>query len=1028
MNNSMHSTAKQPLGHQVPSGNQTTDLAAQNMEQLLLLKKLLGIEIEMFDRKLNRVCAEYTSLDQFLGNPETLGRLTQDLYVSDPSKTLWFELSINRGNLKSVRFVLSVLINWVNAVNKSHTNFDALIVGYSPGAGGKNAVTVVPHRDFCPERIVKHFPFLLGQNANDTKEVGKLLCYMIQHHMEMQTNQKLTYIGTIQGFSLTKAGKVQFSPPHGLHSVYIAHLPPALQSRQYPWGFGNDCEDVSVLLKPIFQKSKVLQLMLLFRITSWFQSMFSARAFPSDNIVVAKPTAQLPCDIIALLWQNTWYTSQKTVAIGPNIKPLKSELETVGDGMVVVVDPFSADQAKKAERGYALLLNDVSGASDNHSEVHHIIGMISSHADLSLPRERCCVLEPGTAFTDTTPDCLRTILRRLDHSLVTHIERGLNATDKTFMQAFNHHLENLKKALPNGLPRTKIHMFLQLVTTLRMYHELFSPLFDDDLEQYIADWLLTQEQKPQPLNDRICSEFGMLLNQKIADGEFSLILKEEVTPFDPGSKFIIVDTKKRCIYVDTDDSFAIAKNEMKTVNNTDTLTTALYDCGYLPHNSRGEKSVRIKVCASDGSRHTPYFHAISFSLISRANLQRFDLLDKQLYLFRRDEMPTEGFLPLVKTVDGRFVGKLFRYELEEQNNFFGTGRSGSGKSWALGQLMPMLRMLGCHVVIFDTSASFTEAQLRKMLPSDVVDSMFRFVHIGVEQDRVPVDLGSLSGCCSLPDRKRAVYSLLSAAVGKFDRDRVKDNQQRTALKSYLSQYLKDKRDRVDFVELTEKLRSSSLLSPRVSEVLSSVFQDIADIGCEEQGWDDLFSDDNRILVLDLGNEVGDSSHVLLDILVASLYGWQYQHNERQLAIFIDELADQNFAEQSPLNMILKQGRKQHIMLLGATQDYFSQGNSSLDVMKQATIKSYARPGKAEDRIAEKLGYANAIAAGFHQFKAGDVIVEFDALNKDSGENEPVTLRGRVIDFVETPLYERFKRDYQLTDSPSNTFEPSDLLK
>lgn len=108
-----------------------------------------------------------------------------------------------------------------------------------------------------------------------------------------------------------------------------------------------------------------------------------------------------------------------------------------------------------------------------------------------------------------------------------------------------------------------------------------------------------------------------------------------------------------------------------------------------------------------------------------------------------------------------------------------------------------------------------------MLPSDVVDRMFRFVHIGVDQDRVPVDLGSLYGCIGLPDRKRLVYSLLSAAVGKFDCDRVKDNQQRAALKSYLSQYLKDKHDCVDLAALTENLRSGSVMSPRVCEVLCS---------------------------------------------------------------------------------------------------------------------------------------------------------------------------------------------------------------
>ena len=267
-----------------------------------------------------------------------------------------------------------------------------------------------------------------------------------------------------------------------------------------------------------------------------------------------------------------------------------------------------------------------------------------------------------------------------------------------------------------------------------------------------------------------------------------------------------------------------------------------------------------------------------------------------------------------------------------------------------------------------------------------------------------------------------IYTILSAAVGKFDHDQVKDSQQRKALKAFLSGYLKDKHDRVDLAALTEEVRSSSILSPRISEMLCSVFQQLADIGYETQGWSEQFSLENRILVIDLGNEVGDTAHTLLDILAAALFSWQQLHKERYLAVFIDELSDQNFAEHSPLNTILRQSRKDHVILLGSTQDYFGSGNRSLDVMKQATIKAFARPGKAEDRIAEKLGFANAIAAGFHQFKAWDVILDFDAYNNDTGDNEPLILRGRVCNFVETPLYERFGRDHQIADPSAKADE------
>lgn len=1019
MNETTHSTAKQPLGHQVPSGNQTTDLAAQNMEQLLLLKKLLGIEIEMFDRKLNRVCAKYNSLDQFLGNPETIGRLTQDLYVCDSSKTQWFMLSIRKGKLKSIRSVLSFHVNWINVINKPPGDPVDLIVGYSPGAGCGNTVTVVPLRDFCPERITKHFPFLIGQNANDTREIGKLLCYVLRHYVD-PGGQKQTYIGKIQGFTKTPTGKIKFSPPLILHSEYQAHLPPALQIRQYPNVGGPSNEDISPVLLPLFKQKKDFQVGLLFRIASWMQFLFAMCDVYANNALLVKTTELISVLLLVALFKNTAYNDLDSPPIGPNIKPLKFALENINDGVALAIDPFAADQLKKGEKGFDLLIQDVSGANGSDSGVHHVPVLITQFADLYIPREKRCILEMNDTVTVYSPADYKTALKRLDAAMIYRLETGCNQGD--LVKSFRRHIDEIRASIPASIPVSKHNTYIMLMTALQLYGEFFSPLFDEDIRAHIIKWLIAQDQDPQPLNDRICTEFGIILNRKIADGDYRLIPKEEVTPFAPGSNTIIVDTHKRQIYVHTDDSFAIAKNEMQTISDTDSLTTALYECGYLPHNSRGEKSIRITICNSDDEHQTPYFHAISFKLISRKNLQRFDLLNKQMYLFRRDEMPTEGFLPLIKTVDGRFAGILFRYEVEEQHSYFGTGRSGSGKSWAIAQLLPMLLILGQIVVVLDASGTYKRAKLLRMLPAEVVDRLFRFVQVGNGQDKIPVDLGSLKGCNSLADKKKVIYSLLVAALGKMDLDNTTDKRKKHALKLFLSDYLKNKTDSVDFTEMLIHMEQGTRIDPCDIEFLADVFAEIDEIGCDDIDWTELFERERRIIVLDLGNEVGDSSHILIDTLVASLFTWQMMHDSQFLTIVVDEAKDQNFSKNAPLRAVLTDGRKYHTALIGATQDYYDQRNPQLDAMRQASIQSFCRPGKSEDKIAEKLNYKNAADAGFPGFKPGDIIMELDALNKETGENEPVTLRGRVVDFVETPLYDRFRREYQISDPQENTAE------
>ena len=917
------------------------DPAVKAAAELVRLQKEMGMSLTLRDANLNTITAKFDSMTDLIRCPVFITALKQKMFVSALNETTWFTLNFCRGRIAALTFVLTVKIHWIKIVNKTAFGFTVIVVGYSPGVKNVQVSTAaVPQSDYTPERITRHFPPLIGETAGDTKEVGKLLCYLLSEAIRNPTKEMLQYVGDEQGFTKNGLGKIQFNPPpsNSLRSETKPYLSPAVRSRDAPYSGDFLNTDMTPILTPLFVNHKKLQIVLLIRFASLFQFFFARKGIFADNVMIPKPTPTITANVLTAIFKNTRYDSFEVAPIGPNIKTLRFELDSVNDGNVVILDNFGADKVRKAERGYDLIINDVSGAADNSRGIHHIAVLISSFAELYIPKEKRCVLDFSVVSTNYEPENFRIALKRLDANQIARIEHGYNYGD--LVKTFNSHVDDVRKNIPDAIPPSKRNIYIMLVTALRMYEEWYSPLFCVDIRQHIEDWLAAQEQDRQPLNDLICSEYGKILNRRISEQFYHLIQKAEVTAFDKGYRAIIVDKAKRQIYIETTESFEFVK-DMATISDPDRLTAALYDCGYLPHNPRAEKSKRIAAEASDGTTYPLYVHALNYTLLNEANRQRLDLIDKEPFLFQDDELPAKNFLPIIKTIDGRFAGKFLDFEAEASHHYFGSGRSGSGKSWQLGQLMPMLRMLDCNVVVLDTSSSFTEAQLRKMLPADVVECLFRFIHIGTEQDQIPVDLGSLSGCCKLPARKSVIYKILAAAVGKFDRDRSKDSQQRTALKNFLSAYLNDKRDCVDLVEVTEKVRGSSILSPRISEVLNSVFHEVGEIGCEKRDWGDLFSDENRILVLNLGNEVGDSSHILLDILAASLHNWQHLHNERYLAIFIDELADQNFADHSPLATILKQGRKDHIMMLGATQDFYGQGNSCLDVLKQATIKSFA---------------------------------------------------------------------------------------
>ena len=981
------------------------ELAVQTAKELVNTQKRLGLSLTIHDQNLNNISGKFDNMADLMRNPEYISRSDQVLYISSGSERTWFKMTVKNGNIKAISFLLTFLIRKLRIINYKDAGYDSIIVNYEVSEGRSQIFTaVIPRTDLMPNKIIKHFPQLVGQTANDTKEIGKLICYMVSQHLLTPKSDELEYYGFKQGFFKNLKGTMQFNPAKSLPSELEPYLPRGLLEREYPrlsWS-GNESQDISQYLNPLFEDRKKLQISLLFRVASWLQSFFAAMHVYSDNTLIIKLGPGVPAALPVALLKNIRYDSFDVPSVGPNIKQLKFNLETVNDGMVVAADLFAADQVKKAEKGYDLLINDTGCAAEDGKIVHHISALISNYADLYFPSDCCCVLDLEGETTETSPNYFAVSLKCLDNSIVVRTEHGCN--DGDFKTVFNSHIKIIRNQIPDSIPMSKQNTYIMLMTALRMYNEWYTPLFCPDIEQYIVDWLSSQEQERQPLYDVICSEYGKILNQKIADGYFRLIPKEEVTPYDKGTHTIVIDKEERRIYIETADSFAIAHDEMMSVTDTDSLTAALYSCGYLPHNAKKEKSIRIAAITSDGIPYPLYVHAIKYTLLTQENRQCLELIDKEAYLFKYDEIP-EGFLPLIKTVDGRFAGKMIRYAAEDNNNYFGTGRTGSGKSWAVAQLMLMLFMLKHTVIVFDVSNSYSREKLMKILPANVVEKLFKFINVGPGKDPVPVDLGSLRGCESLPDKKRAIYSVLRAATGSIDKSTSRN------LKGFLSEYLKDKSYSVSFSNLCFELNKNPNFGTEVADRIYSVFTDIGEIGYEQKTWNDLFSHEHKIIVINLGNEVGDSNHQLLDMLVGSLFNWQMSHDSGFLSIAIDELIDQDFSTGSPLQTIVKQGRKFHTALIGATQDYYNQGSSHLDTMKQANIKSFCRPGKSEDRVAQKLGYSNAVDAGFNKFKAGDTILEFDGYNKETGENEALTMKGRVVNFIESPLYEKFKEIY-----------------
>ncbi len=997
---------------EIEAESQRSSASGPITNELIHAMRNIGITVEFDQNGIPQIYdSKIVDPSKLITNPEFLRRLKGGVFISDPFESKWFFINFDSGRMRDIIPITSFIIFNITVFNHKQGEFKFLLIEFSTDtANGEKHLAVISFNNFSPKRILTNIKGLTYLSPKGEALAGPLVYSLISKYLKSNKPIYAT-IGPGQGWRKDHTGKFSFYPKLQYIDLIEDFLPKSIKHREAVQSTIEPTKALPVSLLSLFSGADALLVLLLWRISSMLLTFFAMNGVYPDNILVVHPTENVDFLLISSILNNVHYTNfNKVPSLGPKITELNNYLCWTNDGVVVIIDSLCADQRKKCEAGYNLLLNDVSGVTNDGDEVHHVIALVSRYADLYFPHDKFCLLEFNDDSTKYTPIQFRNACRQLDNYLTYVIEDE----GTKFSNIFRHHYVDVINAVPEDIPLSKKSSYIILTTTLRTCNDIFDKqLFHVDFEKEIEKWICYQQHEMHTLDDIVCSEYSKILNQKIADNYFKIVLKpspKEVTPFNIGKHMLIVDRVNSRIYIEPDENFLIIKNGMNSVHDSDSLTTALFNEGYLHVNEHNSKCHRLHTINAEGSIHTLYSHAISFDLITPENRQRFELIDKEAFLFKYDEIP-EGFLPLIKTADGRYAGKMLRYSAEESNIYFGTGRTGSGKSWAIAQIIVMLFMLGHLVVVFDVSGSYTKEKLLKMLPTEVVEKLFKFINVGAGKDMIPVDLGSLRGCETLPDKKRAIYSVLRAAAGSLDKSTSRK------LKGFLSEYLKNKEYTIDLNDLCSKLEEVPGFGAEVADCVQSVLDDIGEIGYEEQTWDDLFLQGRKIIVIDLGNEVGDSNHQLLDMMVGSLFSWQMSHDNGFLSIAIDELIDQDFSTGSPLQTIVKQGRKFHNALIGATQDYFNQGSSNLDVLKQANIKSYCRPGKSADRVAQMLGYSNAAAAGVNSFNPGDQILEFYGYNRDTGENEAIVIKGRVVDFIDTPLYKKFLEEYSKPHYP-----------
>ena len=514
----------------------TDDSALQTAAELFRIQKALGLSFSVRDQNLNSIVGKISDMSELINKPEFIAYLSQDLFVSDPTESTWFRIQLKMGQFKAITLLLKIYIHIVNLVSEKTDGWSFLRVVYADDQSNPDRqIAVIPRADYAPDRIWRHFPATIGETAGNPRDVGKLLCYLINKRVQHPPPEDKLFISRQQGFSKIGTKRYVFSPPRGFCDELKPYYPESLVARQFPSCIIEPVDhDMTPVLRPAFEGQKELGVLVLLRVAALHLFLFARQGIFADLVIICKPTEIISVSLLVAFLKDISYDDLRAPPIGPNIKPLRFDLNAINDGIAVVIDPFKTDQRKKAERGCDLIMSDAVGAKEGNSGDRHIIALISSCGDLYIEQERRIVLDFSGVSTDYTPGFFQDILRRLDADLIDKIERGCNQGD--YIKLFTQFVTEIGQNVPHRLPRSRVSLFIILKTSLRLYNNLYTPLFGPDMEQFIEDVLYTQERDQKSVADRICMEFGSILNRRISDGFYSIFPKNDVTQYDKGKR------------------------------------------------------------------------------------------------------------------------------------------------------------------------------------------------------------------------------------------------------------------------------------------------------------------------------------------------------------------------------------------------------------------------------------------------------------------------------------------------------------
>ena len=936
----------------------------------------------------------FVNFDELLKTSGEELNVEYEIFFSNALENAWGYMKILNGKSVNTIPLLQVMILEATPVSSDDGTTIGRLVKYCKEKMADIKEEFIPEKNIRRKNLLQYFEI----PSHGSKKMDDLSNRLL-HNLILVKSENTTCITIAKkrGWMLKPGGSAKYETKDSYPKPLYSILPRSIlnaerpQRRQKSDDYAKDAKSWFLSIFDFGIHKKVLYLT---RITS-YDGTFSRRLGNDFNQMITIETYENNDSMISAFLKNDTFSSNEVLPLGEKPQKLEEKVKLLNDCIALIVDDTKADETEKRKAALSVIERMVVS-----KELCAVPVVLSKYADAHIRSDLGCTLKIPNITCCIEPKYIRYLLEWNDAGYLSKVEGNYSDFHDSYCENFT----QVSTAVPESIPPNRRNVYIALVTSARTYDSFYEPFFGTDVEQFIIKWLSSQSEEGTSNDEHLFSAFGVCINKDFSYNNFKWIRRKKYMVFDKESDLGIYDDE--FIYLETMHVKETVQKNMD-VKNFNVVTDTLNDFGALNINDMNSKCYRFHVQNSKGEPYILYTYGISLNLINTENRKRLELADYQKFLLDYIELEQNEILPLGITADGRYVGKDISFGNKSNDHIFITGQSGSGKTFCGTNLLPSLAMLGSRMLVCDVSDSFPNDEVLRALPAKVVDALFEFIEVAAGKRKLPVNPLCIGDCTGLPAKKRRIVGFIKAIAGKLDKEETRK------LTGIISDMLKRYPNitSVTIEMLRNALKRGGKFGNHVYSLISSTLDDIDTIGFEERGWSEFFEESKRIPVLSFGNESGDNVHSLLDAIISSAFEWQRLHNASPLSIVIDEVKDQNFAEGSPLHTILTQGRKFNTRFVGMTQQYISTSSHAIDAVKEAGIKIFFKPAKSLDRIATELGYKNPADAGFGAMGLGDIILCADLFNKEDGVNEPIVIHAKVLKFVDTYLYAKFKKEY-----------------